>query len=238
MSSTKKILVFTATYNESENIVKLIQTIENQNLNLDILIIDDNSPDGTASKVENLQRIYKNLFLMIREKKEGLDTAHKNAFKFAKEKNYDLFISMDADLSHDPRELKNFILKLEKYPFVIGSRYIDGGECLMKKKRLFLSKYGNLIIKYFLNIGISEYTTSYRGFNLNKLKNFDLNLVQSKGYSFFMDTIFQINSLGINIKEIPIIFKDRSKGHSKIPKFEIFRTIKNLIIIVIKKFFK
>ncbi len=238
MSSTKKILVFTATYNESENIVKLIQTIENQNLNLDILIIDDNSPDGTASKVENLQRIYKNLFLMIREKKEGLDTAHKNAFKFAKEKNYDLFISMDADLSHDPRELKNFILELEKYPFVIGSRYIDGGECLMKKKRLFLSKYGNLIIKYFLNIGISEYTTSYRGFNLNKLKNFDLNLVQSKGYSFFMDTIFQINSLGINIKEIPIIFKDRSKGHSKIPKFEIFRTIKNLIIIVIKKFFK
>ncbi len=238
MSSTKKILVFTATYNESENIVKLIQTIENQNLNLDILIIDDNSPDGTASKVENLQRIYKNLFLMIREKKEGLDTAHKNAFKFAKEKNYDLFISMDADLSHDPRELKNFILELEKYPFVIGSRYIDGGECLMKKKRLFLSKYGNLIIKYFLNIGINEYTTSYRGFNLNKLKNFDLNLVQSKGYSFFMDTIFQINSLGINIKEIPIIFKDRSKGHSKIPKFEIFRTIKNLIIIVIKKFFK
>tara|TARA_Y100001970_G_C14124201_1_gene798011 strand:+ start:613 stop:1329 length:717 start_codon:yes stop_codon:yes gene_type:complete len=238
MSSIKKILVFTATYNESENIVKLIETIENQNLNLDILIIDDNSPDGTAFKVEKLQQIYKNLFLKIREKKEGLDTAHKNAFKFAKEKNYDLFISMDADLSHDPRELKNFILELEEYPFVIGSRYIDGGECLMKKKRLFLSKYGNLIIKYFLNIGINEYTTSYRGFNLNKLENFDLNHVQGKGYSFFMDTIFQVNSLGINIKEIPIIFKDRSKGHSKIPKFEIFRTIKNLIIIVIKKFFR
>ena len=150
MSTTKKILVFTATYNESENIVKLIESIENQNLNLDILIIDDNSPDGTAHKVEELRKIYSNLFLINRVNKQGLDTAHKEAYKFAKDQNYDLFISMDADLSHDPNELKNFIFQLDEHPFVIGSRYIKGGKCLMKRKRLFLSKYGNLVINIFL----------------------------------------------------------------------------------------
>ena len=237
MSTAKKILVFTATYNESENIVKLIESIEKQNLNLDILIIDDNSPDGTAHKVEELRKIYSNLFLINRGNKQGLDTAHKEAYKFAKDKNYDLFISMDADLSHDPNELKNFIFQLDEHPFVIGSRYIEGGKCLMKKKRLFLSKYGNLVIKYFLKIGVSEYTSSYRGFDLNKLGSFNLGQIKSKGYSFFMGTIFEISNLNIIIKEIPIVFKDRSKGQSKIPKFEIFRTVKNLIIIVAKKFF-
>ena len=237
MSTTKKILVFTATYNESENIVKLIESIENQNLNLDILIIDDNSPDGTAHKVEELRKIYSNLFLINRVNKQGLDTAHKEAYKFAKDQNYDLFISMDADLSHDPNELKNFIFQLDEHPFVIGSRYIKGGKCLMKRKRLFLSKYGNLVIKYFLKIAVSEYTSSYRGFDLNKLGSFNLGQIKSKGYSFFMGTIFEISNLNIIIKEIPIVFKDRSKGHSKIPKFEIFRTVKNLIIILTKKFF-
>ena len=103
------------------------------------------------------------------------------------------------------------------------------------KKRLFLSKYGNLLIKFFLKIDCSEYTTSYRGFNLNKLTNFNLNLVKTKGYSFFMGTIFEIDRKKFEIKEIPITFKDRSKGYSKIPKLEIFRTLKNLIILFLKK---
>jgi dolichol-phosphate mannosyltransferase len=235
MSETKKVLVFTATYNESENIEMLIVSIKNQNSNPDILIIDDASPDGTATKIAKLQKNYNNIFLVNREKKLGLDSAHKYAYEFAKNNNYDFLITMDADLSHDPSEIKNFILNLDKNPFVIGSRYIDGGKCLMKGNRLILSKYGNLLIKFLTRINCTEFTTSYRGFDLNKLNNFHLNQIKTKGYSFFMGTIAEISKREFPIKEIPIIFKDRSKGKSKIPRLEIFRTLKNLLIISIKK---
>lgn len=233
MLSTKKVLVFTATYNESENIDALIESIKKQKHNPDLLIIDDNSPDGTALKIKELQKVYKNIFLINREKKLGLDSAHKSAYEFAQENNYDFLITMDADLSHDPNEIENFIFYLNDNPFVIGSRYVKGGKCLMKGSRLLLSKYGNLLIKFLTRINCTEFTTSYRGFDLKKLSNFQLNQVKTKGYSFFMGTIVEIYRKNFPIKEIPIIFKDRFKGKSKIPKLEIFRTLKNLLIISI-----
>ena len=235
MSNQKKILIFTATYNESENIEELIRMIKIQDSCPDLLINDDNSPDKTADKITGLKKIYQKLFLIKRSGKLGLDSAHKEGYEFALKNNYDFFISMDADFSHDPKEIKNFIKHLNNFPFVIGSRYIAGGKNLMKKKRFLISKYGNLLIEFFLKIGCTEYTTSYRGFNLNKLVNFHLNSVEAKGYSFFMGTIFEIYKKNFEIKEIPIIFKDRSKGYSKIPKLEIFRTLKNLMVLFLKK---
>ena len=142
---------------------------------------------------------------------------------------------MDADLSHNPIELTNFVKNLEDYPFVIGSRYIEGGKCLMKGSRLMMSKIGNLVIKYFSRIKSNEFTTSYRGFDIKKLKDFHLNDVKQTGYSFFMGTLFEISKKKFTIKEIPITFYDREKGVSKIPKLEIFRTLKNLIIFIFKK---
>ncbi len=236
MSLKKKILVFTATYNEISNISKLIFKIKKYNQKLDILILDDNSPDGTGKKVLELKTKYKKLFFISRKKKLGLDSAHKIGYEFAKKNNYDYLITMDADLSHDPKEIKNFIINLNEYPFIIGSRYSKGGKCLMKGKRLFISKYGNFIIRKILGINLNEFTTSYRGFNLKKLKNFHLNCVKTKGYSFFMGTVFEIHKRNFNIKEIPIIFKDRAKGKSKIPKLEIFRTLKNLMILTFRNF--
>ena len=238
MSSTKKVLVFTATYNEKENIELLISSVFKNSPEVSFLIIDDNSPDKTSEKVKEIQKNYNNVYLIIREQKLGLDTAHKEAYNFATKKGYDYLITMDADLSHDPIEIKNFILNLDKYPFVIGSRYIQNGKCLMKGKRLIFSFYGNKIIKYFSNINCNEFTTSYRGFNISKLNNFNLDFVENKGYSFFMGTVFEIANRGFEIKEIPIIFKDRHKGISKIPKVEIFRTLKNLFFLVLKNFFK
>jgi dolichol-phosphate mannosyltransferase len=235
MGLEKKILVFTATYNESENIEEFIKKVKNQKSEPDLLIIDDNSPDNTSLKILKLQNEYKNLFLIKREGKLGLDSAHKDAYKYALKNDYDYLITMDADFSHDPNEIKNFINNLENYPFVIGSRYMEGGKCLMKKSRLFVSKYGNLLIKFVLKINCTEYTTSYRGFNLQKLNNFNLNMVKNKGYSFFMGTIFEINKKNFSIKQIPITFSDRSKGYSKIPKFELWRTLKNLIILFFNK---
>lgn len=225
-----KTLVFTATYNESENIKKFLD-ITLKFRNVDLLIIDDNSPDLTFQAVEHYQKKYKNLFLIKREAKLGLDTAHKLSFEFAKKNNYQNLITLDADLSHDPNQIEKFILNLENYPFVIGSRYIHGGKNNMKLSRLILSYFGNKFIKFILKIPCDEFTTSYRGFNLNKLSQFNINDVKSKGYSFFMETIFWINKKGYEIKQLPIIFEDRSKGKSKISKIESFRTLKNLFII-------
>ena len=231
----KKILVFTATYNEKENIKKLITLIFKNYSNAHVLIVDDNSPDKTAEEIELLKKEFKNISLIKRESKLGLDTAHKFAYKYALEKGYDYLITMDADLSHDPAELTNFISSLETYPFVIGSRYAPGGKCLMKGRRLLMSKYGNILIKLVLRINCNEFTTSYRGFDLKKLGSFNLDTVKASGYSFFMKTIFEISKRKIEIKEIPITFKDRSQGYSKLPRIEIFRTLLNLFLLILKK---
>jgi dolichol-phosphate mannosyltransferase len=231
MSIEKKILVFTATFNELDNIKNLVSSIKKQPSNPHILIIDDNSPDGTSEEIKKLQNNFKNLFLIKRNNKLGLDSAHKEAYEFALKNNYDLLITMDADLSHDPNELGNFISNLEEFPVVLGSRYIDGGQCLMKDRRLIFSKYGNLIIKFIFQLDCNEFTTSYRGFNLKKLNNFHLNLIKTKGYSFFMGTVHEIFKQKFKVKEIPIIFSDRKKGYSKIPRVEILRTIINLLIL-------
>ena len=230
-----KTLIFTATYNEKENIKKLIENLNSLNLNIDILVIDDNSPDKTWEILQNLEKEMKNLKLILRNNKSGLDTAHKLAFDYAKNNNYEKFISLDADLSHDPAEIPKMINILDKSSFVIGSRYVEGGKCEMKRSRLILSNLGNKFIKSILKINCNEFTTSYRGFNLFRLDDFNLNMIKSKGYSFFMETIYRLSKHGVKIIEIPIHFRDRKHGYSKIPGIEIFRTLKNLFILYFEK---
>ena len=237
MSFNKRILVFSATYNEIENIRELINGIQKNLPNSSILIIDDNSPDKTQEVINELKKKNESLFLIKREKKLGLDTAHREAFKYAIENNFDYLITMDADLSHDPKELPEFVKNLKDFPFVIGSRYVRGGKCLMTGFRLVMSKFGNQIIKTVSGIKSSEFTTSFRGFDVKNLNNFNLMNVKTKGYSFFMGTLFELEKDNIGIKEIPITFYDRKKGISKIPKVEIFRTLKNLFLLTLNKRF-
>ena len=177
-------LIFTATYNEEKNIDKLLNRINSISKNIDILIIDDNSPDGTGLKLNQIKEYQKNLNVIIRPKKLGLDTAHKYAYDFALKNNYLKLITLDADLSHDPSEIPLMIKILDNHKFVIGSRYMRGGKCKMSFLRKMLSYFGNKLIKYVLKINSSEFTTSFRGFNLKKLGNFNLNQINSKGYSF------------------------------------------------------
>ena len=230
-----KVLIFTATYNEADNIETFLQGIDKLNFEVDVLIIDDNSPDQTWKIVKDYSTNKKNIHLIIRNKKEGLDTAHKTAYNYSIRNNYDFLITMDADLSHEPAAIPLFINELEKNIFVLGSRYVKGGKCNLKGLRLFLSYFGNRFIKFIFNIDCNEFTTSYRGFNLRKLGNFTLNDVSSKGYSFFMETIYQIHKRGILIKQIPINFNKRIRGKSKIPRIEIFRTLLNIFKLRIKK---
>ena len=229
-----KILVFTATYNEVQNIKKLISLIYKNFPKADILVIDDNSPDLTYKLLKKLKKKYKNLKIKLRDKKYGLDSAHKFAYDFAKKNGYVKLITMDADLSHNPIEIKKIVRLLDKSEFVIGSRYIKGGKCELPFLRYLISFFGNKFIKFFLGIKCNEFTSSYRGFNLIKLKNFSLKKIKSKGYSFFMETVYLINKKNFKITEIPIIFKNRIYGKSKIPKIEILRTFFNLIRLKLK----
>ena len=229
-----KTLVFTATYNEVQNIKKLISLIYKNFPNADILVIDDNSPDLTYKLLKKLKKKYKNLKIKLRDKKYGLDSAHKFAYDFAKKNGYVKLITMDADLSHNPIEIKKIVRLLDKSEFVIGSRYIKGGKCELPLLRYLISFFGNKFIKFFLGIKCSEFTSSYRGFNLIKLKNFSLKKIKSKGYSFFMETVYLVNKKNFKIAEIPIIFKNRIYGKSKIPKIEILRTFFNLIRLKLK----
>ena len=232
-----KILIFSATYNEAENIENFLNSIEELNLALDILLIDDNSPDSTWKKIQEYSKNKENIHLIIRNKKEGLDTAHKIAYEYSIKNNYDFLITLDADMSHDPKVIPKFIDKLKTCAFVLGSRYVKGGRCDMHGSRLFLSYFGNKFIKFVLSIDCNEFTSSYRGFNLKKLKDFIFNNISAKGYSFFMETIFQIHNKGISINQIPIYFANRKQGKSKIPKIELFRTLFNVFKLKLKSKF-
>ena len=232
-----KILIFSPTYNESENIIKLLNLTNQLNLKADILIIDDNSPDGTWKVVQDYSKNKKNIHLIIREKKEGLDTAHKIAYEYSIKNNYNFLITLDADMSHNPKIIPKFIDELKTNAFVLGSRYIEGGKCGMHGFRFLLSYFGNKFIKLVLSIDCNEFTSSYRGFNLKKLKDFNFKNISAKGYSFFMETIFQIHNKGIVINQIPIYFADRKEGKSKIPKIEVFRTLFNVLKLKLKSRF-
>ena len=181
-----KILVFTATYNEADNIKIFLDKLINIKQNFDVLIIDDNSPDNTWSIIEKYESYSsKKINLLKRSKKEGLNTAHKLGFNYARKNNYDLLITLDADLSHDPIIIPEFIKHLETNSFVIGSRYMPGGRNEMSFRRYILSFFGNKLIKLVLKVNLDEFTTSYRGFNLKTLKDFNMNEVSLEGYSFF-----------------------------------------------------
>ena len=229
----KKILIGTGTYNEANNIKTFLNSILKIKINLDILIVDDSSPDGTSKIINDFKKKNKNIFLISRENKQGLDTAHKLIYNHAIKNNYDYLITMDADMSHDPNDIIRFLDEINYYHCVIGSRYIDGGQNQLRGYRYLLSKYGNLFIKNFLNLDLSEYTTSFRCFNLKKLDNFNFNLVKGKGYSFFLHSIYIILNLNFSVKEIPIIMYERNEGVSKIPKIELLRT---LILVFLLKF--
>ena len=230
-----KTIVFTATYNEKDNIENFTSKIFEIDNSIKLLVIDDNSPDKTYEILEQISKKNDNLILIKRERKLGLNTAHIMAYEYALKNDYDKLITLDADFSHDPNEIGKIIDYLDEYDYVIGSRYVNGGKNVQPLFRYLISYLGNKLIKFLLKSSFNEFTTSYRGFNLKKLNNFNLNQIKGNGYSFFMETVIVLERLKYKSFEFPIHFKDRIYGKSKIPKIEIFRTFKNLISLYFKK---
>ena len=234
-----KTLIISPTYNERKNIKQLVDMVIGENPELHLLIVDDNSPDGTGEKVKMLQTEYKNLFLETRPKKSGLGTAYIFGFKWALEKKYDNIIQMDADLSHNPKDLPRMVNNLQKYDLVIGSRYINGISVVnWPLRRLMLSYGANAYSRVITGMPIMDGTGGFKAWKSSVLSSIDLDSVQSQGYSFQIEMNFRAWVKKFNIKEIPIIFSDRTIGQSKMSKTIVYEAIFMVWRLRIWKIFK
>ncbi len=217
--SNFKSLVIIPTYNELENLPKLIPAVLSQDESIHILIVDDGSPDGTGKYVKEEMKKNDRIHLLEREKKMGLGTAYIAGFKYALQNNYDFIFEMDADFSHDPKELKNFLIAIKENDLVLGSRYINGVRVLnWPMARLLLSFFASVYTRIITGMPIKDATGGFKCFHRKVLEAIDLDKVKSNGYSFQIEMTFKAYSKGFKIKEIPIIFSDRVKGKSKMSK--------------------
>ncbi|MGP0566739.1 MULTISPECIES: polyprenol monophosphomannose synthase [unclassified Nitrospina] len=232
-----RILVFTATYNEADNIEELIESIRRYVADADILVVDDASPDGTGDLLDRIAERKQGLHIVHRPGKLGLGTAHLFAMQFAIQHNYDILITMDADFSHNPQYMPTLLKLLEENDFVIGSRYMPGGQCDYGFVRTFVSRTANTLVRLLLHIPTHETTTSYRGFHVSLLKRMNLNSLRSEGYSFFMESIFLVHRATKKMAEFPIHFEDRRAGQSKISKREILKAMLNLLRVAFRRCF-
>lgn len=223
-----KSIVIIPTYNEKENIQKIIPSILKLNLGLDILVVDDNSPDRTSITVKQLKlKSQKSkIFVLDRKQKDGLGKAYIAGFKWALKNNYQVIIQMDADLSHDPKYLKKMLEKIESHDLVIGSRYVKGGGIKgWGWNRKILSRGGSLYSKIILGLKINDLTGGFKCWQANLLKKIGLSSITSNGYSFQIEMNFRAAKLKAKIKEIPIVFTDRDVGKSKMSKKIVFEAL-------------
>ena len=237
MSNT---LLVIPTFNERENINPLLKSIFAIKIFVDVLIIDDNSPDGTKDVVlENKKKFKNRIYLINREKKQGLGKAYIEGFKWALKKKYKKIIQMDADLSHPPEKLINIIKELDFYDYVIGSRYINGIRVLnWPLNRIILSIGASWYVKLITGLPVKDPTAGFVGYNRSSLLSLNLDKIMFVGYAFQIEMKFKLWNLGYNFKEIPITFKNRIHGESKMNSSIISEAIFGVIIIKIKSLFK
>ncbi len=228
--ATSKVLVFTATYNEKDNAANFCPEVLGLPGQYDLLIVDDNSPDGTGKILDAYAAQNPRFKVIHRAGKLGLGSAHKLALAYAQEQGYEVLVTMDADYSHQPSDIPRLISELgSDADFVIGSRYAPGGKCDYIGYRRFVSICANFASRALLGVPLTEYTTSFRAFRVATLKRLDMTQVKSQGYSFFLESTFRAHQSGFKLREIPIHFKDRFHGESKIPQNEIFRGASKLM---------
>ena len=234
-----KVLVISPTYNEKKNISELIDRISKTSDLIDILIIDDNSPDRTAELVKNIMNYNNHIHLLEREKKLGLGTAYCSGFLWALERDYDLIIQMDADLSHNPDDISRLIDESETADLIIGSRYIEGVNVInWPMRRLLLSYFANWYARFLIRFPIQDATGGYKCFRRKVLESIDLTEIRSEGYSFQIEMNFLAWIKGFKISEIPIVFTERTVGESKMNMSIVIEAIWIVPKLLMKKIFK
>ena len=216
----ERALVIVPTYNERENITRIIGAILDQDPRLEILVVDDGSPDGTGDIVEGLIQHEPRLHIIRRARKMGLGTAYLAGFAWALEKGYDFMFEMDADFSHDPAHLPQFLRAIEDADLVLGSRYRNGKVTVVNWpiNRLLLSYFANVYARVVTGLPLWDATGGFKCFRRRVLEAIDLTQVRSNGYAFQIEMSFRAWRKHFRIVEIPIVFVDRTEGQSKMSK--------------------
>jgi len=214
--NVERILVIIPTYNERENIAELIPAVLTKKPELEVLVVDDGSPDGTAELVSGLSDHEPRIHLLRRKAKEGLGRAYVAGFRYALEHGYDLVFEMDADFSHNPKYIPSFLKAAREADLVIGSRYLTGVNVInWPMSRLLLSYFANLFARVVTGLPLRDPTGGYKCIRRIVLESIDLDRIGSEGYSFQIEVNYKAWKMGFRIKEIPIVFYERARGTSK-----------------------
>ncbi|MCB9058896.1 MAG: polyprenol monophosphomannose synthase [Calditrichae bacterium] len=226
MVDPSKALIIVPTYNESENVRKLVTEIHSVQKEIHILFVDDNSPDGTADIIREMQAGNPQIHLLNRPGKQGLGSAYLAGFKYALGKGFDFIFEMDADFSHNPKEIPNFLNAIAENDLVLGSRYIKGVNVInWPLSRLLLSYFANMYSRIATGLPVMDATGGFKCFRKEVLSALDFSKVKSNGYAFQIELTFKAWKKGFRIKEIPIIFIDRVAGVSKLSKAIMWEAI-------------
>ena len=221
-----KILVVIPTYNEAENIPKLIPAVLRQARGIEVLIVDDGSPDGTGALVRRMMRKSGKIHLLERSTKSGLGTAYVAGFRYALQGSYEYVFEMDADFSHDPNEIPNFLSVVQNADLVIGSRYTNGVRVLnWPMRRLLLSYYANIYTRIMTGLPLHDATGGFKCYRRKVLESIDLGRITSNGYAFQIEMSYKAWKRGFRLTEIPIIFLDRQVGTSKMSKNIVYEAL-------------
>lgn len=244
-----KNLVIIPTYNEKENIEAIVKAVFNLSTPFDVLVVDDNSPDGTAGIVHNMmsaseqqtKHVFKQLHLIRRTGKHGLGTAYIEGFKFGLDKGYAFIFEMDADFSHNPNDLVRLYntCAIEGYDLAIGSRYITGVNVVnWPMGRVLMSFIASKYVRFITGMPICDTTAGFKCYARRVLESMDLDKIKFVGYAFQIEMKFDAWKRGFRIKEIPIIFTDRTKGDSKMSKGIFREAFTGVITLKLRSFFK
>ena len=219
MTQSKRALIIFPTYNEKDNIEKIVHAVLPLDPRIHVLIVDDNSPDGTGNIADKLAEQESKVKVLHRQNKEGLGKAYIAGFKWAIERKFDYIFEMDADFSHGPEYIKDFLREIQTHDLVLGSRYISGVNVInWPMSRLLLSYYANVYTRIVTGLPIRDATGGFKCFRREVLEAIDLDEVKASGYSFQIEMTMRAWKKGFKIKEIPIIFMDRIAGASKMSK--------------------
>jgi dolichol-phosphate mannosyltransferase len=213
----ERALVLIPTYNEAINLPKIVPQVLSQDPRLEILVIDDRSPDGTGRIADEISAADQRVHVLHREAKQGLGKAYLAGFRWAIDRRYDLVFEMDADFSHDPVHLKEFLKAVVDADLVLGSRYLDGRVTIVNwpMSRLLLSYFANVYARWVTGLRIWDLTGGFKCFRRRVLEAIDLSKVESNGYAFQIEMSVRAWRKGFRITEIPIVFVDRTEGQSK-----------------------
>jgi dolichol-phosphate mannosyltransferase len=228
-SNGSRVLISLATYNERDNLGGLLTALHEVAPHADVLVIDDNSPDGTGELADQLGRSDPRIHVLHRPGKLGLGTATLAGMQFAIERRYDFLVNLDADFSHPPRFVPALLAGMADHDVMIGSRYVSGGgtENWPWSRRL-ISRAVNLFVRFFLRIPVRDASGAFRCYRVSKLREAHLERIRSRGYSFQQEVLFRCYQAGCHIGETPIIFENRKAGSSKVNLRESVRSLSML----------